>query len=99
MDEPLANLDPPHQADWLNLVRDLTRQGKTVVSMLHEISFALMADDMVILQAGRVSHHGACGDAATHQALAAVFNQRIRIRRRGDQWVALPALAAGTESP
>ena len=99
MDEPLANLDPPHQADWLNLVRDLTRQGKTVVSVLHEISFALMADDMVILQAGRVSHHGACADAATHQALVAVFNQRIRIRRLGDQWVALPAVAAGTEAP
>ncbi|MCM2342107.1 ABC transporter ATP-binding protein, partial [Rhodoferax sp.] len=37
MDEPLANLDPPHQADWLHTVRSLIAQGKTVVSVLHEI--------------------------------------------------------------
>ena len=30
MDEPLANLDPPHQADWLQLARELVVQGKTV---------------------------------------------------------------------
>ena len=30
MDEPLANLDPPHQADWLALVQALVAQGKTV---------------------------------------------------------------------
>jgi iron complex transport system ATP-binding protein len=41
MDEPLANLDPPHQADWLLLVRQLVASGKTVVSVLHEITMAL----------------------------------------------------------
>lgn len=90
MDEPLANLDPPHQADWLKLVRALIDQGKTVVSVLHEISMALHADDMLILAAGRVLHQGACADAATHRALQAVFDQRIAIHAIGDQWVALP---------
>src|SRR5690606_8428424 len=59
MDEPLANLDPPHQADWLLLVRALVVQGTTVVSVLHEVSLALQADDMVVMAAGRVLHHGA----------------------------------------
>ena len=90
MDEPLANLDPPHQADWLKLVRELIAHGKTVVSVLHEISMALHADDMVILAAGQVVHQGACGDVATHQALQAVFEQRIAIHAIGSQWVALP---------
>ncbi|NDF45895.1 MAG: ABC transporter ATP-binding protein, partial [Betaproteobacteria bacterium] len=35
MDEPLANLDPPHQVDWLEQVRCLTAQNTTVVSVLH----------------------------------------------------------------
>ncbi|RYF35833.1 MAG: ABC transporter ATP-binding protein, partial [Comamonadaceae bacterium] len=74
MDEPLANLDPPHQADWLALVRALVGEGRTVVSVLHEISMALHADEMVILQAGRVVHQGECTDAATHRALEAVFD-------------------------
>ena len=55
MDEPLSNLDPPHQADWLETVRALTRAGKTVISVLHEIGIALAADHMVILNQGRVA--------------------------------------------
>ncbi len=90
MDEPLANLDPPHQADWLHMVRGLIAQGKTVVSVLHEISMALHADDMLIMAAGRVTHQGACRDAATHLALESVFDSRIAIHALGQQWVALP---------
>jgi iron complex transport system ATP-binding protein len=90
MDEPLANLDPPHQADWLQMVRGLIAQGKTVVSVLHEISMALHADDMLIMAAGRITHQGACSDVVTHRALEAVFDGRIAIHSLGNQWVALP---------
>lgn len=90
MDEPLANLDPPHQADWLGVVRDLLKQGKTVVSVLHEISLALHADEMVIMAQGRITHQGACADAATHRALESVFEQRIAIHALAGQWVAMP---------
>jgi iron complex transport system ATP-binding protein len=90
MDEPLANLDPPHQADWLAMVRGLIAQGKTVVSVLHEISMALHADDMLILAQGRVTHQGTCANPPTHRALEAVFEQRIRIHTVGQQAVALP---------
>jgi iron complex transport system ATP-binding protein len=90
MDEPLANLDPPHQADWLAVVRDLIGQGKTVISVLHEISFALHADQMVIMAQGRVTHQGDCADVATHRALEDVFDKRITIHALAGQWVALP---------
>ena len=90
MDEPLANLDPPHQADWLRVVRDLIAQGKTVVSVLHEISFALHADQMVIMAQGRITHQGQCADPVTHRALEAVFDQRITIHPLAGQWLALP---------
>ena len=90
MDEPLANLDPPHQTDWLLLAKALVANGKTVISVLHEISFALQADEMVVMDKGRVTHQGATSDAATHQALASVFDHRIAIHRVQGQWVALP---------
>ncbi len=92
MDEPLANLDPPHQTDWLLMVRELVSAGKTVVSVLHEISFALQADDMVVMADGRVIHHGGCADAVTHRALEQVFEQRIAIHQFAGQWVALPKI-------
>ncbi len=92
MDEPLANLDPPHQADWLLLVRALVAEGKTVVSVLHELSMALQADDMLVMQQGRVVHQGACHDATTHSALEEVFECRIAIFQLAGQWLAVPRL-------
>ena len=90
LDEPLVNLDPPHQADWLALVQALVAQGKTVVSVLHEVSMALHADELVVMDGGRVCHQGGCADVATHRALEAVFERRIAIYALQDQWVALP---------
>lgn len=90
MDEPLANLDPPHQVDWLEQVHCLRAQGTTVVSVLHEIGMALHADDIIVMAQGRIVHHGACQDEATHRAIEAVFDQRIRICPLEDQWVVLP---------
>ena len=92
MDEPLANLDPPHQTDWLLMARCLVDGGKTVVSVLHEISFALQADELVVIAGGRVTHQGACRDAATHRALEAVFDHRIGVHQLVGQWVALPRI-------
>jgi iron complex transport system ATP-binding protein len=99
MDEPLANLDPPHQADWLLLVRSLVAQGCTVVSVLHELSMALHADDVAVLAGGRLQHHGAAHDSATHRALEAVFDHRVVIRQVEHQWLALPRLHAPEPLP
>jgi iron complex transport system ATP-binding protein len=90
MDEPLANLDPPHQADWMQTTRALVAEGKTVVSVLHELPMALAADELVVMNHGRVVHHGGCGDPATHTALERVFDHRIQVHRVADQWIALP---------
>jgi iron complex transport system ATP-binding protein len=92
MDEPLANLDPPHQTDWLLTVRALVAEGKTVISVLHEISLALQADALVVMAQGRVTHQGACSDAATHRALEKVFGQRVAVHQLAGQWVALPRI-------
>ncbi|MGH8830116.1 MAG: ABC transporter ATP-binding protein [Polaromonas sp.] len=92
MDEPLANLDPPHQTDWLLMVRQLVAGGKTVVSVLHEISFALQADELVVMDQGRVTHQGACSDAASHRALEQVFDHRIAVHQLAGQWLALPKI-------
>lgn len=89
MDEPLTNLDPPHQVDWLEQVRCLTSQNTTVISVLHEVGMALHADDMVVMQVGHVVHQGACADVATHRAVEAVFDHRLAIHSLQGQWVAL----------
>ncbi len=99
MDEPLAHLDPPHQADWLDIVRAQLGQGVTVVSVLHELNMALHADDIVVMRKGRVTHHGPTDHPAAHAALVDVFDGRIRLARVEDQWVALPHSAASHSPP
>lgn len=90
MDEPLSHLDPPHQADWLAIVRRHVARGGTAVSVLHEIGMALQADDLVLLADGRVAHHGGTADAATHRAIVQVFDGRVEVHAVAGRWVALP---------
>jgi iron complex transport system ATP-binding protein len=90
MDEPLAHLDPPHQADWLSTVRALVAGGATVVSVLHELNMALQADDVLIVKNGRLVHHGASASPDTHRALQAAFDHRVRVHPVQGQWIALP---------
>lgn len=92
MDEPLANLDPPHQTDWLQAVRWLVSQGTTVVSVLHEVSMALQADHLLVMVQGGIAHHGACADAVTHRALESVFDQRISVQAVGGVYMAIPQI-------
>jgi len=95
MDEPLAHLDAPHQVDWLEQVHCLRAQGITVLSVLHEVGMALQADEIVVMGQGRVLHHGASQDPATHAAIEAVLEHRVRIFAVQDQWVVVPRLTPG----
>ncbi|MFT3857790.1 MAG: ABC transporter ATP-binding protein [Aquabacterium sp.] len=97
MDEPLSHLDPPHQADWIAIVRDLRQAGRTVMSVLHELNVALMADELVVMHQGRLVHQGPTDDERTRRAVQAVFEQRVRLVRVEGQWVALPALVQDQE--
>jgi iron complex transport system ATP-binding protein len=94
MDEPLAGVDVPHQADWLEWVRCLTEQGAAVVSVLHELNLALQADGVWVMSGGQLVHAGLPNDPATHQALSSVFQNRLQWREWQDdgqtRWVALP---------
>ncbi|MDP2015694.1 ABC transporter ATP-binding protein [Hydrogenophaga sp.] len=90
MDEPLANLDPPHQADWIALVRSLVAHGKTVVSVLHEITLALMANEVGVMQQDRIAHAGPTHQSAAHRGLEAAFEHRIEVHPLRQQRVALP---------
>jgi len=89
MDEPIANLDPPHQADWLQWQATLSSQGKTSITVLHEIQFALQAENLILLGKKGVHHQGKSDDPLTHQALIDLFDGRIELAKLGNRWVAL----------
>lgn len=73
-DEPLANLDPGHQIDMLNLLRAEADKGRGVVAVLHDLGSALrFADYIVLLHKGRVFADGAPNAVLTRENLREVY--------------------------
>jgi iron complex transport system ATP-binding protein len=91
LDEPTTHLDPPHQVAVVRLLQRLGRQG-TVASVLHDLPLALQADQVLLLQRGRVVARGAHDDPRLHAAICEVFEHAVRIQRVGERFVALPHL-------
>jgi biotin transport system ATP-binding protein len=59
MDEPFANLDWPGVVQTLKLIRDLKKDGKTLIILTHELEKVLaLADRLVILHQGVIRHDG-----------------------------------------
>ena len=79
LDEPTTHLDAPHQVALARLFLALAREGRGVVSVLHDLSLALQADQLVLIEAGRVRAAGHPGDPSIQRALEAVFGQAIRV--------------------
>ena len=92
LDEPTTYLDPPHQVVLVRLIRQQVRAGITVVSVLHDLSFALLADRLVVMDRGRIRAEGPCDDPALHAALVDVFGGAIRIEQFESRWIAIPHL-------
>ncbi len=90
LDEPTTHLDPPHQVALVRLVRRQVHAGTTVVSVLHDLSLALLADTLVVMRQGRIRAQGARDDPQLHAALSDVFDGAIRIERFGARWIAIP---------
>ncbi len=94
LDEPTTHLDPSHQVALVRLVTRQVSAGKTVVSVLHDLSLALLADRIVVMERGAVVGEGGRDDPALHAMLVEVFGAAIRIVSLDGRWIALPHLSS-----
>jgi iron complex transport system ATP-binding protein len=92
LDEPTTHLDPPHQVALVRLVQRQVRAGIAVVSVLHDLSLALLADRLVVMAGGHIAAVGSRDDPALHAALVNVFTGAIRIVPFESRWIAVPHL-------
>ncbi|WP_374659166.1 ABC transporter ATP-binding protein [Inhella sp.] len=81
LDEPTTHLDAPHQVALARLFRDLAREGRGVVTVLHDLAIALHADRVLVMRQGRLLADGPPRSAVLQQALEEVFERAIRVRR------------------
>ncbi len=82
LDEPIASLDLCHQLGLMDAAARLAReQGVAVLAVLHDLNLAARyADELVVMQQGRIVAQGKPGGVLTDDLLARVF----RVDNRSD---------------
>lgn len=89
MDEPTASLDLGNQARVLRTVRDLAREGMTVLVTTHQPEHALLLGAKVVaLSGGRVLAHGSAPDVLQPPLLSRLYGTAVGVLRRDEQPVA-----------
>jgi iron complex transport system ATP-binding protein len=73
-DEPLANLDPGHQIDMLDVLSAQANKGTGVIAVLHDLGQAArIADHIILMRGGAVFASGTPAQVLTRDTLAAVY--------------------------
>jgi iron complex transport system ATP-binding protein len=84
-DEPLASLDPAHQLDVLDRLREVAARGAGVIVVLHDLGHATrVADDVVLLREGRVIAQGARDEVLDADHLRVTFGIDVHIGHAAD---------------
>ncbi len=66
-DEPTSALDPELTGEVLSVMRDLAEEGRTMIIVTHELSFArTVADRVVFMESGLVVEEGSADQIFTH---------------------------------
>ena len=89
-DEPLASLDPAHQLDVLDRLREVAAQGAGVIIVLHDLSHAArVADDVVLLREGQVVAQGPRDAVLGTEHLRTTFGIDVHVGHadEGDRFV------------
>ena len=99
LDEPTTALDVGHQQEVLDLVEDLrTERRLSVLSTMHDLTLAgLYADELVLLDAGRVVERGTASEVLTEPHLRRHFGARVTVLAGADGPVVIPYRLAKDE--
>jgi iron complex transport system ATP-binding protein len=93
LDEPTTHLDPPHQLDMVSILRRQARQGGgTVVSAIHDLALALMADRVIVMGPRSLVGHGTVAEALEGDWLSQAFGTALSIIRTDAGYLWQPRL-------
>jgi iron complex transport system ATP-binding protein len=93
LDEPTTHLDPPHQIDIACILRQQARNCEgTIVSAIHDMAVALMADRVVVMGAHSLIGHGSVSEALEGDWLTRAFGTPVNIVRSGTSFLWQPQL-------
>jgi ABC-type cobalamin/Fe3+-siderophores transport system ATPase subunit len=80
LDEPTTWLDINHQVELMGLMQSLRDEGKTVITVLHDLNQASRyCDHLVVLAKGNIAAQGTPDEILTPALLREVFNVEAEI--------------------
>lgn len=89
LDEPCAGLDMASRRHFLESLRELARNGTTLLLVTHHVEEVLPEiDHVVLLRDGQIRHQGNKADTLTDAALSATFGMPVQVTRHGDYYAA-----------
>ncbi|MFB6247521.1 MAG: ABC transporter ATP-binding protein [Salinibacter sp.] len=82
LDEPTSHLDVHYQFSFMQQVRALVAEGRTVVTVFHDLELAARhAERLLVLKEGRLVEDGPPDEVLTPECIADVFGMKARIER------------------
>lgn len=75
LDEPLNNLDVSHQFKLLQLIKEYTLQGNTIIMVVHDLNLASQfADEILLMCKGRVVKQASPDEVFKQDIISKVYN-------------------------
>jgi iron complex transport system ATP-binding protein len=80
LDEPAAFLDLRHEVEIYDLLRDVQQEGRTIVTVLHDLNLAAMyCDRLALMKHGRIVRLGSPAEVITYAALVDVYETEVYV--------------------
>ena len=80
LDEPGAFLDIRHEVELYDLLHDLQGEGKSIITVLHDLNLAaLYCDRVLLMNAGRVFRVGTPAEVITYANVTAVYQTEVYV--------------------
>jgi len=82
LDEPTSALDLGHQIEVLELIRELSRQGKTIIMVIHDLASACRyADHIIAMRDGEIIAEGDPAGVVTEELVEKLYGVRCTLLR------------------
>ena len=82
LDEPTTYLDLNRQAELMGMMRQMQQNGKTVITVLHDLNQACRyCDHLIVMKKGAVMAQGTPDEVMTEELLKDVFDLNVIIHR------------------
>lgn len=79
LDEPATFLDPRHQHDIFKILQRVNRQGKTVITVTHDINIAVLTCSRIIaLKQGKLVYDGNPQDIMDNAVLEQIYGHNFK---------------------